>query len=218
MWATKRGSLTEQVRRRPYSVVLLMSRKAHQEVFNVPAGTEDGRLTDAKGRTVDFRNTVLIMTSNVGAHQIQRSTSGIGFRVTDDEEAEYQDMKRMVTDELRKTFRPEFLNRIDETMVFHALNKEHIKEIVDIMLKDLRNQLQERASITVSEAAKEVLVEEGFDPDFGARPLRRAIQRLVENPLSEEILRGSFNEGDIVMVNADKGELVFHKQEEVATV
>ncbi|NLJ87038.1 MAG: ATP-dependent Clp protease ATP-binding subunit [Firmicutes bacterium] len=215
------GQLTEQVRRRPYSVVLFDEvEKAHPEVFNVLLQVlEDGRLTDAKGRTVDFRNTVLIMTSNVGAHQIQRSTSGIGFRVTDDEEAEYQDMKRMVTDELRKTFRPEFLNRIDETMVFHALNKEHIKEIVDIMLKDLRNQLQERGlSITVSEAAKEVLVEEGFDPDFGARPLRRAIQRLVENPLSEEILRGSFNEGDIVMVNADKGELVFHKQEEVATV
>jgi ATP-dependent Clp protease ATP-binding subunit ClpC len=159
------------------------------------------------------------MTSNVGAHQIQRSTGGIGFRVTEDEEADYQDMKRMVTDELRKTFRPEFLNRIDETMVFHALSKEHITEIVDIMLKDLRQQLQERGlTIAVSDPAKEVLVEKGFDPDFGARPLRRAIQRLMENPLSEEILKGTFGEGDKIMVSAEDGKLVFLKQEEVATV
>ncbi|NMB25580.1 MAG: ATP-dependent Clp protease ATP-binding subunit [Firmicutes bacterium] len=215
------GQLTEKVRRRPYSVVLFDEvEKAHPEVFNVLLQVlEDGRLTDAKGRTVDFRNTVLIMTSNVGAHQIQRSTGGIGFRLTDDGEADYQDMKRMVTEELRKTFRPEFLNRIDETMVFHALNKEHIKEIVDIMLKDLRDQLEERGlSIAVSDVAKEVLVEKGFDPDFGARPLRRAIQRLMENPLSEEILKGTFAEGDQIFVGAEDGELVFSKQEEVATV
>ena len=215
------GQLTEKVRRRPYSVVLFDEvEKAHPEVFNVLLQVlEDGRLTDAKGRAVDFRNTVLIMTSNVGAHQIQRSTGGIGFRVTEDEEADYQDMKRMVTDELRKTFRPEFLNRIDETMVFHALSKEHITEIVDIMLKDLRQQLQERGlTIAVSDPAKEVLVEKGFDPDFGARPLRRAIQRLMENPLSEEILKGTFGEGDKIMVSAEDGKLVFLKQEEVATV
>ena len=215
------GQLTEKVRRRPYSVVLFDEvEKAHPEVFNVLLQVlEDGRLTDAKGRAVDFRNTVLIMTSNVGAHQIQRSTGGIGFRVTEDEEADYQDMKRMVTDELRKTFRPEFLNRIDETMVFHALRKEHITEIVDIMLKDLRQQLQERGlAIAVSDPAKEVLVEKGFDPDFGARPLRRAIQRLMENPLSEEILKGTFGEGDKIMVSAEDGKLVFLKQEEVATV
>ncbi|NLK07818.1 MAG: ATP-dependent Clp protease ATP-binding subunit [Firmicutes bacterium] len=215
------GQLTEKVRRRPYSVVLFDEvEKAHPEVFNVLLQVlEDGRLTDAKGRTVDFRNTVLIMTSNVGAHQIQRSTGGIGFRLTDDSEADYQDMKRMVTDELRKTFRPEFLNRIDETMVFHALSKKHITEIVDIMLEDLEGLLAERdLSIMVQDEAKEILVDKGFDPDFGARPLRRAIQRLVENPLSEEILKGTFTEGDRITVGAKDGELVFLKQEEVATV
>ncbi|NLY51888.1 MAG: ATP-dependent Clp protease ATP-binding subunit [Firmicutes bacterium] len=211
------GQLTERVRRRPYSVVLFDEiEKAHPEVFNILLQVlEDGRLTDAKGRTVDFRNTVLIMTSNVGAHQIQRTGSGIGFRIDDDEESSYQDMKKLVTDELRRTFRPEFLNRIDEIIVFHALNKEHIKDIVEIMLKDLRKQLQEQGmSITVSDAAKEILIDEGFDPDFGARPLRRAIQRLIETPLSEEILKGTFAEGDVIFVGAEDGELVFVKKEE----
>jgi ATP-dependent Clp protease ATP-binding subunit ClpC len=216
------GQLTEKVRRRPYSVVLFDEiEKAHPEVFNVLLQVlEDGRLTDAKGRTVDFRNTVLIMTSNVGAHQIQRSSGGIGFRVTEDEQTSYQDMKKLVIDELRKTFRPEFLNRIDEAIVFHALNKEHIRDIVEIMLKDLRQQLQERGMlISVNDAAKDVLIEEGFEPDFGARPLRRAIQRLVETPLSEEILRGTFGEGDAILVSAENGELVFvKKEEEVARV
>ncbi|NLJ68920.1 MAG: ATP-dependent Clp protease ATP-binding subunit [Firmicutes bacterium] len=211
------GQLTEKVRRRPYSVVLFDEiEKAHPEVFNILLQVlEDGRLTDAKGRTVDFRNTVLIMTSNVGAHQIQRSGGSIGFRIDEDEESSYQDMKRLVTDELRRTFRPEFLNRIDEVIVFHALNKEHIKDIVEIMLKDLRLQLQDRGmSITVSDAAKEILIDEGFDPDYGARPLRRAIQRLIETPLSEEILRGTFTDGDMILVGADGGELVFVKKEE----
>ncbi|NMB45377.1 MAG: ATP-dependent Clp protease ATP-binding subunit [Firmicutes bacterium] len=211
------GQLTEKVRRRPYSVVLFDEiEKAHPEVFNVLLQVlEDGRLTDAKGRTVDFRNTVLIMTSNVGAHQIQRSSGSIGFRVVEDEETSYQDMKRLVIDELRKTFRPEFLNRIDEVIVFHALNKGHIREIVEIMLKDLRQQLQERGMlISVNDAAKDVLIDEGFEPDFGARPLRRAIQRLVETPLSEEILRGTFTEGDTILVSAEDGQLVFVKREE----
>ncbi|NLA57990.1 MAG: AAA domain-containing protein, partial [Firmicutes bacterium] len=211
------GQLTERVRRRPYSVVLFDEiEKAHPEVFNILLQVlEDGRLTDAKGRTVDFRNTVLIMTSNVGAHQIQRTGSSIGFRIDVDEESSYQDMKRLVTDELRKTFRPEFLNRIDEIIVFHALNKEHIKDIVEIMLKDLRKQLQDHGmAITVSDAAKEILIDEGFDPDFGARPLRRAIQRLIETPLSEEILKGTFTEGDMIYVGAENGELVFLKKKE----
>ncbi len=214
------GQLTEKVRRRPYSVVLFDEiEKAHPEVFNILLQVlEDGRLTDSKGRTVDFRNTVLIMTSNVGAHQIQRSGGSIGFRIEEDEESSYQDMKKLVTDELRKTFRPEFLNRIDEIIVFHALNKEHIKDIVEIMLKDLRKQLQDRGmSLTVSDAAKEILIDEGFDPDFGARPLRRAIQRLIETPLSEEILKGTFTEGDNIYVGAENGELVFGKKEEQLT-
>ncbi len=205
------GQLTEKVRRRPYSVVLLDEiEKAHPEVFNILLQVlEDGRLTDAKGRTVDFRNTVLIMTSNVGAQEIQRD-SGIGFRVATDEEDTYQSMKRKVTDELKRTFRPEFLNRIDEVIVFHSLNKEQLKAIVDIMLADLTKQLQEQDIVMeVTEKAKELVANRGFDPDFGARPLRRAIQRLIENPLSEEMLKGRFQEGQTIVVDAKDGEIVF---------
>ena len=205
------GQLTEKVRRRPYSVVLLDEiEKAHPEVFNVLLQVlEDGRLTDGKGRTVDFKNTVIIMTSNVGAQQIQRETS-IGFRVVDDEKGEYEAMKDKVTDELKRTFRPEFLNRVDEVIVFHALNKEHIGQIVDIMLNEVTQQLKERNIETnVTEAAKQVLVEKGFDRDFGARPLRRAIQRLIGNPLSDELLRGEFVDGGVILIDAKDGELQF---------
>ena len=205
------GQLTEKVRRRPYSVVLLDEiEKAHPEVFNILLQVlEDGRLTDGKGRTVDFKNTVIIMTSNVGAQQIQRETS-IGFRVVDDEKGEYEAMKDKVTDELKRTFRPEFLNRVDEVIVFHALNKEHIGQIVDIMLNEVTQQLKERnIEINVTEAAKQVLVEKGFDRDFGARPLRRAIQRLIENPLSDELLRGEFVDGGVILIDAKDGELQF---------
>lgn len=205
------GQLTEHVRRRPYSVILLDEiEKAHPEVFNILLQVlEDGRLTDSKGRTVDFRNTVLIMTSNVGASQIQKDT-GIGFRVNTDEKDSYEAMKRKVTDELKRTFRPEFLNRIDETIVFHALNKGHITQIVDIMLADLSEQLKDQAiQIEVSDKAKELIANRGFDPDFGARPLRRAIQRLVENPLSEEMLKGRFKEGATIYVDAADGQIVF---------
>ena len=164
------GQLTERVRRRPYTVVLFDEiEKAHPEVFNALLQVlENGRLTDAKGRTVDFRNTVLIMTSNVGAHEIQRQGS-IGFRVVDDEKQTHEDMKKKVTEELRRTFRPEFLNRIDEVIVFHALNKEHIRQIVDIMLNNLAQELQERGvSVEFTDAAKELLANEGYDPQFGA--------------------------------------------------
>ncbi len=210
------GQLTERVRRRPYTVVLFDEiEKAHPEVFNALLQVlENGRLTDAKGRTVDFRNTVLIMTSNVGAHEIQRQGS-IGFRVVDDEKQTHEDMKKKVTEELRRTFRPEFLNRIDEVIVFHALNKEHIRQIVDIMLNNLAQELQERGvSVEFTDAAKELLANEGYDPQFGARPLRRAIQRLVENPLSEEMLRGRFEDGDTIVISADDdGKIVFEKKE-----
>ena len=214
------SQLTEQVRRRPYSVVLFDEiEKAHPEVFNVLLQVlEDGRLTDAKGRTVDFRNTVLIMTSNVGAHAIHRDGS-IGFVVERDEAEMHDKMKKKVLDELRRTFRPEFLNRIDEVIVFHALNEEHIAQIIDIMLKDLRLQLDElEVSIEVTEAAKELLVKEGYDRDFGARPLRRAIQRLVENPLADEILKGTFGPGDVVVVDADGTRMKFQKKETEAGV
>ena len=215
------GQLTERVRRRPYSVILLDEiEKAHPEVFNILLQVlEDGRLTDAKGRTVDFRNTVIIMTSNVGAHEIQREGSGIGFQVEKDEKSSYESMKRKVMEELRRTFRPEFLNRIDEIIVFHALNQEHLKQIVEIELGYLIEQLKERnVHLEFTEAAKALLVEKGYDPDYGGRPLRRAIQRLVENPLSDDMLKGKFKEGDRIIVDVnDEKEIVF-RTVEVANV
>lgn len=209
------GQLTERVRRRPYSVVLFDEiEKAHPEVFNALLQVlENGRLTDAKGRTVDFRNTVLIMTSNVGAHEIQRQGS-IGFRKDDDAVRSHDDMKKKVTEELRKTFRPEFLNRVDELIVFHALDKEHLRQIVDIMLQTLIAELKERGvEVEFTEEAKDVLAKEGYDPQYGARPLRRAIQRLIENPLSEEMLKGNFELGDTIVVHAgEEGSLAFEKK------
>jgi len=206
------GQLTEAVRRRPYSVVLLDEiEKAHPEVFNVLLQVlEEGRLTEAKGRAVDFRNTVFIMTSNVGAQLIQRETS-VGFRAPSAVQS-YEDMKTKIMDEVKKTFRPEFLNRIDEIIVFHALNREHLKEIVGLMLERVGARLKERGfELQVDDAAKDKLVEEGYDPAFGARPLRRAITRLIEDPLSEEVLAGRFTEGDKVLVtyDEDEDEIVF---------
>lgn len=206
------GQLTEKVRRKPYSIVLFDEiEKAHPEVFNILLQVlEDGRLTDSKGRVVDFRNTVVIMTSNVGAHQIQKD-SGIGFRTVVDERSDYEAMKSKVTDELKRTFRPEFLNRVDEVVVFHALNKIHIGEIADIMLKDLKKQLEGlEIELTVTDLGKELLANKGFDPDFGARPLRRAIQRYIENPLAEEILKGTFKESATITVDAKEGEFIFY--------
>ena len=206
------GQLTEQVRRKPYAIVLFDEiEKAHPEVFNILLQVlEDGRLTDSKGRVVDFRNTVVIMTSNVGAQQIHRD-SGIGFRTVVDERSDYEAMKGKVTEELKRTFRPEFLNRVDEIVVFHALNKVHIGQIVEIMAKDLRQQLKEMdITLLITDEAKELLANKGFDPDFGARPLRRAIQRYIENPLAEEILKGTFGEGGTITVDAKEGEFVFY--------
>jgi ATP-dependent Clp protease ATP-binding subunit ClpC len=212
------GQLTDRVRRRPYSVILLDEvEKAHPEVFNILLQVlEDGRLTDAKGRTVDFRNTVLIMTSNVGAHEIQRETT-IGFRLEMDEKASYESMKTKVMEELRRTFRPEFLNRIDEVIVFHALNKEQLKSIVDIMTRDLQEHLSLRdINLRFTEAAKDLLADKGYDPEYGARPLRRAIQRFVEDPLSEEMLKGTYGDGDAIEADAKDDKLVFRKITEVA--
>lgn len=205
------GQLTEKVRRRPYSVVLFDEiEKAHPEVFNVLLQIlEEGRLTDAKGRTVDFKNTVVIMTSNVGANLIEKS-SVLGFRPQEDTKAEYEKMKENVMAELRRTFRPEFLNRIDEVIVFHALEKEHIAKIVDLMLNNLNKQLKDRGiTLEVTEAAKAFLVDEGFSKEYGARPLRRTIQRHIENRLSEEVLKGNVSDGDTVRVDFKDGELVF---------
>jgi ATP-dependent Clp protease ATP-binding subunit ClpC len=206
------GQLTERVRRKPYSVVLLDEiEKAHPEVFNVLLQVlEDGRLTDAHGRTVDFRNTVIIMTSNVGANLIERS-GAFGFQISRDEEHDnYQKMKDKVLEELKKTFRPEFLNRIDEVIVFHALTREQIKDIVDLMAKPVIKQLAEREiTLELTSEAKEVLAREGFDPVFGARPLRRSIQRLIENPISEELLKGTLKPNSTIKANVRNDQLIF---------
>lgn len=210
------GQLTERVRRHPYSVVLLDEiEKAHPEVFNILLQVlEDGQLTDSQGRRVDFRNTVIIMTSNVGATMIEKN-SRLGF-VTQTEESmekdEYNRMKDRVTGELRRTFRPEFLNRIDEVIVFHALNKEHIKSIVDLMLNELRKRLKDHnLNAEFTPELKDLLVEEGFDAEFGARPLRRAIQRLVENPLSEKMLEGEYKENGTILIDAEEKRVKFSK-------
>ncbi|SHM71023.1 ATP-dependent Clp protease ATP-binding subunit ClpC [Caldanaerovirga acetigignens] len=209
------GELTEKVRRKPYSVVLFDEiEKAHPDVFNILLQIlEDGRLTDAQGRTVDFKNTVIIMTSNVGANLIQK-TRALGFTPKEDDARNYEEMKERVMEELRRTFRPEFLNRVDEIIVFHPLNEEHMKKIVDLMLKQVNDRLKENnLTVEVSEKAKEWLVKKGFDPMYGARPLRRVIQKEVEDSLSEEILKGSVSPGDVVLVDVEDDKLTFKKKE-----
>jgi len=209
------GQLTEQVRRRPYSVVVFDEiEKAHPEVFNVLLQIlEEGRLTEAKGRTVDFRNTVIIMTSNVGA-QLLRRDGAMGFRPERDDEADYVAMKDKIMDEVKRTFRPEFLNRIDELIVFHQLNEEHLQEIVQLMLKRVSERLSDfELTIEVDEAARKKIIAEGTDPTFGARPLRRAITRMIEDPLSEHMLQQRFQEGDVILVTVEDDELVFKKKE-----
>ncbi len=201
------GQLTEKVRRKPYSVVLLDEvEKAHPEVFNILLQVlDDGRLTDGKGRVVDFRNTVIIMTSNVGAEMIRKGGS-LGFKP--DTAREYEDMKANVMDELKKTFRPEFLNRIDEIIVFHSLDESQIGEIVELMIGDLQKRLREQdVEFTLTPEAKAFLAKEGFDPQYGARPLKRAIQRHIEDKLSEALLTGTIKKGDRVVIGLDGKEL-----------
>ncbi|CEH28381.1 Putative negative regulator of genetic competence ClpC/MecB [Aneurinibacillus migulanus] len=209
------GQLTEKVRRKPYSVVLLDEiEKAHPEVFNILLQVlEDGRLTDSKGRTVDFRNTVIIMTSNVGADLIKKNTT-LGF-TTPDSSKHYEDMKDRVLGELKRSFRPEFLNRIDELIVFHSLDESHIAEIVLLMSEELRKRLNEQEiDFVLTEDAKRFLAKEGFDPAFGARPLRRAIQRHIEDRLSEELLTGGIKKGDTIRIDVTEGGLKVEKAKE----
>ncbi len=197
------GQLTEAVRRKPYSVLLLDEiEKAHPDVFNILLQIlEDGRLTDAQGRTVDFRNSIVIMTSNIGASEIAKNT-GIGFTIGDETGLSYDDMKNRIMGELKKVFRPEFINRIDEVIVFHKLTKEEISVIVDLLLKRIRESLAERElSLNLSDSAAELLVEKGWDPAMGARPLRRAIQRYIEDPLADEVLSQSMPPGSTVEVD-----------------
>ncbi|HHU29649.1 MAG TPA: ATP-dependent Clp protease ATP-binding subunit [Firmicutes bacterium] len=206
------GQLTEQVRRKPYSVILFDEiEKAHPEVFNVLLQVlEDGRLTDGKGRTVDFRNTVIIMTSNVGAGRLKQTS--LGFRPGNSEK-DYEDMKDTILGELKYTLRPEFLNRIDEIIVFHALEEEHLSEIVNLMLAEVQGRLAEYCiGIKVTEKAKKLLAAEGYDPLYGARPLRRVIQQKVEDEISEQMLRGEFTVNDTIIVDAKNKKLVFSKE------
>jgi ATP-dependent Clp protease ATP-binding subunit ClpC len=205
------GQLTEKVRRKPYSVLLFDEiEKAHPDVFNILLQIlEDGRLTDSQGRTVDFRNTVIIMTSNVGGRMITEPKR-LGFVVTDDAAKNYEDMKNNVMSELKKTFRPEFLNRVDDIIVFHPLSEDNIRSIVGIMLDVLVKRLaQNGITLEVSDEAKAHLAKKGFDPVFGARPLRRSIQTMVEDKLAEQMLDGTVKAGDTVRVSLDGDQLVF---------
>jgi len=209
------GQLTEKVRRKPYSVVLLDEiEKAHPDVYNILLQIfEDGRLTDSQGRVVDFKNIVIIMTSNVGATLIKKGAT-LGFRgANDSEEMSYKEIKDKVMGELHKTFRPEFLNRIDELIVFKPLNREEIKKITGLMLNEVKKLLEEqKIDLDTTEEAKELLAKEGYDPNFGARPLRRTIEKLIENPISEKILASEFKEGDCVLVEAKDGKIMFSKK------
>lgn len=208
------GQLTEKVRRKPYSVVLLDEiEKAHPDVFNILLQVlEDGRLTDSKGRTVDFRNTILIMTSNVGADTLKRNKY-VGFNVQD-ESQDYKDMKGKVMGELKRAFRPEFLNRIDEIIVFHSLEKKHLQHIVTLMAKQLTTRLKEQEiELQLTDKAIEKIAEEGFDPEYGARPLRRAIQKHIEDRLSEELLKGEIQRGQKVELDVADGEFIVRATE-----
>jgi len=205
------GQLTERVRRRPYSVVLFDEiEKAHPDVFNILLQVlEDGQLTDSFGRVVDFRNTVIIMTSNVGARDIAKR-GGIGFQQDEGSESAYVQMKGKVTEELRRVFNPEFLNRVDASVVFHSLGVDEMRLIIDILLEQVEERLEEaNIHLKISSGAKDLLIEQGFDPAFGARPVRRAIQRLLEDPLSEEILKGRFEKGGRINIERKGDELAF---------
>ncbi|MEB3826940.1 ATP-dependent Clp protease ATP-binding subunit [Phormidium sp. CCY1219] len=202
------GQLTEAVRRRPYTVILFDEiEKAHPDVFNMLLQIlEDGRLTDAKGRTVDFKNTLLVMTSNIGSRAIEKGGSGLGFEFSDDAtDAQYQRIRNLVNEELKQYFRPEFLNRVDDIIVFQQLTKDEVKEIAEIMLRDVFSRLIENGiDLQVSDRFKERLVEEGYNPSYGARPLRRAIMRLLEDNLAEAMLSGEIQDGDTVHIDIDE--------------
>ncbi|WP_027633507.1 ATP-dependent Clp protease ATP-binding subunit [Clostridium hydrogeniformans] len=208
------GQLTEKVRRNPYSVVLFDEiEKAHPEVFNILLQIlEDGRLTDGKGKTVNFKNTIIIMTSNAGASTIKKQRS-LGFAVESKSEDQYESMKNNIMEELKRSFRPEFLNRIDDIIVFHKLEEKHIENIVTLMLETVTRRLKEQdIHVSFDKEAEKLLAKEGFDPTYGARPLRRAITKTVEDKLSEEILRGNIKKGDNIIATVKDKILVFEKQ------
>jgi ATP-dependent Clp protease ATP-binding subunit ClpC len=205
------GQLTEAVRRRPYKVILLDEvEKAHPDVFNILLQIlEDGRLTDGHGRTVNFKNTVVIMTSNLGSEEFQRQSLGF-HRET---KSERQRLRGAIDSALKQTFRPEFLNRIDEVIVFEPLTEEQIRQIVELLMNEVQKRLSERGiTLELTEEAKAWLAKEGFDPNYGARPLKRAIQRYVESPLSMRILNGEFEEGNSILITANENKLQFSKR------
>ena len=207
------GQLTEAVRRRTYTVVLFDEvEKAHPDVFNLLLQLlEEGRLTDSKGRTVDFKNTLLIMTSNIGSKVIEKGGGGLGFEFSGDsvEDSQYNRIKSLVNEELKQYFRPEFLNRLDEIIVFRQLTKNEVKEIAEIMLKEVFARLKDKGiQLDVTDAFKERLVEEGYNLSYGARPLRRAVMRLLEDSLAEEVLSGRIKDGDKAIVDIDEDKKV----------
>jgi len=213
------GQLTEAVRRKPYSVILFDEiEKAHPDVFNILLQIlEDGRLTDAQGRTVDFRNTIVIMTSNIGAESITKDTP-LGFTQAQNRGLSYEDMKSRITGELKRVFRPEFLNRVDEVIVFHKLERDEIRQIVDLMIGRLRKQLEPSGvDIRLTDAGRDLLVDKGYDPMLGARPLRRAIQRYIEDKLSDAMLARQFPAGTVVVVDAREGDTVLTVDGEVVS-
>ncbi|HVB97316.1 MAG TPA: AAA family ATPase, partial [Chloroflexota bacterium] len=210
------GQLTESVRRRPYQVVLFDEvEKAHPDAFNVLLQLlDDGRLTDGHGHTVDFKNTVVIMTSNVGTQHLRRNAA-LGFRTSD--KAESERLRDLVLEDLRQSFRPEFLNRIDEVIVFDSLTREQIHQIVDLLVADLQKRLVDRKlTLKLTDAARDWLAKEGFDANYGARPLRRTIQRRIENILAKKLLLGEFKDGDVIVIDAGDGGLTFAAQAEDA--
>ena len=208
------GQLTEKVRRKPYSVILLAEiEKAHPDVFNILLQVlEDGRLTDGQGRTVDFRNTIIIMTSNVGAESLFKNLT-LGFQRVADEADNYEKMKDRVMEQMKHTFRPEFLNRIDEIIVFHSLTDKEMEKIIDLLLQELIQRTKENGfGMDVTTAAKQLIMKEGYDPNYGARPLKRAIQKMVEDALSEEIIKKTVQPGDKILVDAENGKIVVRQQ------
>lgn len=215
--------MTEAIRRRPYSIVVFDEiEKAHPEAFNMLLQImEEGQLTDARGRRVDFRNAIIVMTSNIGADTIKRGST-LGFSVPTaqteaDEKRNYEEMRKNVMEQLRRAFRPEFINRVDATVVFRSLSRAEIKQIVDLELDKVRERLIEHAiTLEVSEEAREWLAEKGYDPDYGARPLRRLIQNEIEDVLSDGILSGKFELASVVHVDVADGEIVFTRADEKA--
>jgi ATP-dependent Clp protease ATP-binding subunit ClpC len=213
------GQLTEAIRRRPYSIVVFDEvEKAHPEAHNMLLQImEEGHLTDARGRTVDFRNAIVVMTSNVGAEMIRRQ-SQIGFTLERDEEIEerlaYDEMRKKLMDALRKVFRPEFLNRVDATIVFHALTRDQIAQIVDLELAKVAERLNEyEITLQTSEEGRSLLADLGYDPEMGARPLRRVIQNKIEDQLSDSLLAGEFERGDTILIDAEDEEVVLRRVE-----